>query len=308
MPEPALLRPLAVLGEVEQAIPQDLRAHLVIVGSLAAAYHLLPGHAQVGVRTKDVDCVFVPSITAAESGRAVAERLLAAGWTHRSQGAFGAPGGPETPDHRLPVVGLIPPSAPTWFLEILAEPPQDPSLTREWRRLPLSTGHFGIPIFPFMGLAVHRAHSLDSGVKLARPQMMALANLLEHREFSDAVIEGSTLLGRPARRRNKDLGRVLAIAQLSPADTLDQWATEWRDALVACFPKSWRTHAGDADAGLRRLVRSEEDLLEATEHCNTGLLARDPQSMDTLRVVGERVLELPLADLRRLAEIPATGP
>lgn len=43
-----------VLRQVAQAIPEDVRSDIIIVGSLAAAYQLLRDSDQV-VRTKDVD-------------------------------------------------------------------------------------------------------------------------------------------------------------------------------------------------------------------------------------------------------------
>jgi hypothetical protein len=48
------ITPAKVLAQVAQAIPEDLRADIIIVGSLAASYHLLKDSAQ-SVRTKDVD-------------------------------------------------------------------------------------------------------------------------------------------------------------------------------------------------------------------------------------------------------------
>jgi hypothetical protein len=48
------ITPNQVLALVADAIPEELRADIIIVGSLAASYQLLRNSAQA-VRTKDVD-------------------------------------------------------------------------------------------------------------------------------------------------------------------------------------------------------------------------------------------------------------
>lgn len=56
--------------------------------------------------TKDVDCVLSPQLSAVDKGRAVAEKLLAAGWRARTEGDFGKPGNEHTPVDQLPAVRL----------------------------------------------------------------------------------------------------------------------------------------------------------------------------------------------------------
>ena len=53
------LTPRDMLRQVAQAIPEDVRSEIIIVGSLAAAYQLLRDSGQV-VRTKDVDAMLTP--------------------------------------------------------------------------------------------------------------------------------------------------------------------------------------------------------------------------------------------------------
>ena len=99
-------------------MPASCRRNIVVIGSLAAAYHLGKDE-DVPVRTKDIDCILVPRIEAVRTGKAVADALLAAGWRRRTDGPHAAPGTALTPDADLPVVRLHPPGSTDWFIEIL---------------------------------------------------------------------------------------------------------------------------------------------------------------------------------------------
>ena len=81
--------PRNVLERVASAIPADVRPQIIIIGSLAAAYQLFPPDETFGVRTKDIDCVLSPYVTAVESGCKVTEELLASGWRPLAAGDFG---------------------------------------------------------------------------------------------------------------------------------------------------------------------------------------------------------------------------
>ena len=119
---PSEVSPRQVLADVATAVPVEVHPNNIIIGSLAAAYGIFRNDRSFGVRTKDVDCVLSPYVAAVDKGRAVAEALLAAGWTPQDDGAFAKPGNAETPDARLPAVRLYPPGRRDWFIELLTEP------------------------------------------------------------------------------------------------------------------------------------------------------------------------------------------
>jgi len=114
----SLVSPRAVLARVAGQVPAACRRNIVVIGSLAAAYHLGKDE-DVPVRTKDIDCILVPRIEAVRTGKAVADALLAAGWRRRTDGPHAAPGTALTPDADLPVVRLHPPGSTDWFIELL---------------------------------------------------------------------------------------------------------------------------------------------------------------------------------------------
>jgi len=290
--------PALVLDQVARAIPPEARGNVVVIGSLAAAYWLLADMRSIPVRTKDIDCVLSPRLAAVGKGLAVAVALHGAGWRQRIEGDFGRPGTSETPDNELPAVRLVPPGGGDWFLELLMEPVENQT-TRQWERLALPSGdHYGIPSFPFTSVAIFDARMTEFGIRCALPEMMALAGLLEHPRIKDDPIERTEI-----KRSNKDLGRVLAIAALTPSEKQEEWPGSWERALRSCLPDRWREVARGTGAGLRALLASPDDLQQAFDTSRNSLLAGNPDviSAEQLGAVGQRLLAFAIEPLEKMA-------
>lgn len=282
--------PRQIIEQVARAVPSICHENIIIIGSLAAGYQLLPRDSSFQVRTKDIDCVISPRIKAVESGRLVAEQLLLGGWHARKGGDFGKPGTASTPQDKLPAVRLYPPSGGEWFIELLTLPDFDNENGRGWTRLELSTGHYGLPSFRFLPVSTFRPVKTSSGIYCARADMMALANLLEHPSIKPERMAG-LFEGRAIRRSNKDLGRVLAIARLSDEEAIARWPAAWEEALRECLQIHWRASAMKVGSGLRALLNSRADLEEAFHTCTNGLLANQGVTLTQLQIAGQRLLQ-----------------
>ena len=116
------LSPSSVLRAITNAIPDECRGDITVIGSLAAGYHFFRNKPGMQVRTKDVDFVVSPMVKAVSLGKDIAERLLTTGCTHRVSGTFTKPGTATTPDYDLPAIRLNPPGSTGWFVEILTVP------------------------------------------------------------------------------------------------------------------------------------------------------------------------------------------
>ena len=280
--------PSLILAKVAQSVPHECLPNIIIIGALAAGYHFFGNDRDLYVRTKDIDSVLRPRNTAVKSAEAVAEKLISAGWQHKQDGNHGQPGNKDTPENELPAVRLHPPDTTDWFIELLTEPSPGDQGDRRWLRVELSTGHFGLPSFTFLRVITYKPVATPFGLFCARPEMMALANLLEHPTVRPERMSG-LIESRAIKRSNKDLGRVLALARLSE-EKVEGWADEWSDVLKEVFPDTWKSLAARAGAGLRAMLASPDDLEEAVHTCNNGLLASRPVSVEQLRIELQRLL------------------
>lgn len=295
MTEYPLVDPREVLRQVAGALPGDLRKKVIVVGSLAAGYHYFADSEREQVRTKDVDCLLSPHIRAVATGQRIAERLFQAGWMLRTEGDWNRPGGPDTPDDQLPLIRLRPAQESPWFIELLGAPAPGQRGERKFRRLVTSHGHFSICSFGYLGLVEYDPEMTEFGLRIAHPEMMALANLLHHPQIRADTMSG-LIRERRIKRSNKDLGRVLAIAYLAERENenaLRNWPERCLQALKATFPERWRKLARTADSGLVQLLRPEhhEDLEQAHHTCVNGLLAGLNPDLEELRITGERLLQ-----------------
>ena len=301
------LSPITVLRQVSAAVPASCRANIVIIGSLAAAYAFFREDESRAVRTKDVDCVLEPFSAAVSAGQNIVRELLDSGWQRRLMGDHQKPGDEHTPVGDLPAVRLYPPrvdpaSEEAWFLEFLTVPQSVEVAGKTWIRLPLREGHFGLPAFRFLSISAYDPVEIKGlGIRHARPQMMALANLLEHPRTGPEEMS-SLIGGRTLKRSNKDLGRVLAIATLYDLDDYRPWASDWKQALESTFPEHWRELALRAGSGLRELLASRDDMDEALHSCVNGLLASQPPTLEALEAAGMRVIDDAIMALEALAK------
>ncbi|MBI4702993.1 MAG: hypothetical protein HY744_17900 [Deltaproteobacteria bacterium] len=291
--------PRVVLARVATAVPAAVRERMAIVGSLAAGFQLLARDRTLTVRTKDIDCALFPRVAAVDAGKNVAEQLLAQGWRHRPDPEHRDPGSSATPTEALPVVRLHPPDSADWFVELLTVPASEKETGRRWERLELSGGHYALPSFEFLSIAVFLPTKTEFGIHCARPEMMALALLLEHPTIKPETM-GGLIESRRIKRSNKDLGRVLAIARLSSEEAILSWPSAWERGLQSCFPSRWRRLARSVGSGLRRLLESRPDLEEAHHTCVYGLLRSRPATVEELEIAGRRVLQDAVEPVERL--------
>ncbi len=281
--------PAAVLEEIAAAIPEGCHEFMIVTGSLAVGYRYFKDRPEMAVRTKDADCLISPRIRAVEKSAAIVERLLEAGWVYHATEDWPKPGRKGAPLEKLPVPRLHRPDAHGWFLELLTVPEQSEDRSRSFLRVPIADYDYAIPSFGFLSLHDYHPDATSFRIFVARPEMMALANLLEHPE-----IRPETMSGWPdMKRSNKDLGRVVAIAWLAmneDPDALRAWPGLWASALRDRFPTEHRDLARSAGRGLRQLLARPADLEQAYDTCVTGLLALSQPSPEEFAIAAKRLI------------------
>lgn len=306
-----LTSPHRTLRQLAAALPEDVRGDLIIVGSLAAAVRFFPEDDNEPVRTKDIDCLLSPHLRAQASGRQTTETLLGKKWRIRPGSEWSQPGDADTPVNQLPVVRLVPPEEEPpadegpWFLELLSSPDENQQEGRQFQRLETKVGHFALCSFRFLALAEIEPILTDSGLKVARPEMMALSNLLHHPQLGSETMSG-LIEGRRIKRSSKDLGRVLALSFLANReneDALGSWAENWASALRVRFPQESERWLSNIGRGLEQLLQRQHsaDLEEAHHTCISGLLARYRPSLSTFHALGRRVMGELIEPARRMA-------
>lgn len=292
------INPQEVLGQVAEAVPNECKENIVVIGSLAAAYAYFGNDKNLAVRTKDVDCLLKPYTVAAEKGEAITRQLRNVGWQPTRMGNHHIPGTAETPDNELPAIRLYPPGIDpaeknAWFIELLVEPESTKDKGKKWSRIIVDDDHFGLPAFRFLSIVAYVPEKIDHlGIYYARPEMMVLANLLEHPEIKPDIMS-TQIENRDIKRSNKDLGRVLAIGYLAQKDGLKdfrRWSIDWEFALKNRFRDEWESLVKNVGLGLRALLLSKVDMNEAHHTCVYGLLSSFGVGEAELREVGERIL------------------
>ena len=279
------LDPEPLFQRLMDELPDELHTHVFVVGSLAVAYHFRVELQRQGVNTKDADLVVHPAGDTI-SCAGMAEHLLARGW--RPHPECCAAMSPEPADE-LRAIRLYPPDSTDYFVEFLNLPELGQREIKRWVPVEVAGGWYGLPTFRFQGLSAHGRLRSEQGLEYASPAMMAPPNLLSHPSIRPERVS-QPIGGRPILRSAKDLGRVLAIAQLSSREGVEEWLDPWLHGLKACFPDAWRELAPSAGSGLRELLGRKEILREALHTCEIGLLRGRGVTLENLAAVGEQVV------------------
>ncbi len=278
------INPAEIFERVARTLPTDLHRNVLVVGSLAAAYHHRERLGAPAVNTKDADVVVHPAGAISECVE-VARRLIDSGWK-RTDKCFAQPS--AEPRNELRAIRLEPPEHTDFFVELLGLPEPGEREAKIWTPCRLDDGWYGIPSFRFMRLLVENRRDTSLGIQYASPELMALANLLAHpRLGTDTMSE--PIGGRTILRSAKDLGRVLALARLDP-NGVEDWLTPWEHALRTHFEREAAELAQRVGDGLAELLKDQGALEQALHTTNFGLLGGLNVTAAQLRIEGERLL------------------
>lgn len=256
MTSSSILDAEVLIQRIAERIPLLIHPHVVVIGSIACAWAFRDVSQTAAVATKDIDILLRPSVDAVTNAMALGERLLDEGWRPMFPNDM-AHGSEQTPTDELPALRLSPADGTGWFLELLAEPPEDQSDRKHWRRLVTVHGHFGLPSFRYMRVATHDAELTTFGLRVARPAQMALAHLLEHADPDKTEVRA---LGLP--RYMKDVGRAVALWWLAQEQSVlaaENWAMAWRNALDDLYPAERNIRLINAKRGLMSVESSLVD-------------------------------------------------
>ena len=289
------LDPGAIVSRLQSVIPREFHKDLVVVGSVAAACHFAGKLAGNPINTKDADVVVEPSGNA-RACRELTQELLGRGWEHRREEGF-SPQLSRKSKLKKPYIKLKLPGGGGFFLEFLGIPRKDERAVKREIEIKLPDGWYAVPVFRFMRLLTTAPLTSASGLKVAAPWMMALANLLSHPSI------GTTTMSYDNRLRSaKDLGRVLAITQLSERSEIETWPAHWVKGLKACFPASWRRLAREVDGGLAGLFESERAMKDAiATAAGLGLLRGRNVTEESLRATAQQLQALAIEPLKEEA-------
>ncbi len=279
------LDPRMLFEMIAHDLPDELRPHVLVVGSLAAAYHFRDAIHRDGIATKDADCVIHPAGALTEC-QAIATQLLSDGWRRRDDCS---PRERPEPDTELRAIRLNPPSTEAYFIELLAFPDVGQKEAVRWIPFQLSDGWYCLPSFRYLGLTGRDWKQAENGLHYAAPEMLALANLLAHPKIGTKKMS-SPIGNRTILRSAKDLGRVLALAWLTSRRGTEAWVQSWGEALRERFPEESSRLSLSAGDGLRALLEDDLALDEAHYAVDVGLLAGKGVTMENLRATGQQFL------------------
>src|SRR5437660_277418 len=145
------LDPTILFDLIHFHIPAELHPNVLIVGSLAAAYHHRRELADDKINTKDVDVVIQPA-GARDECRNIAEILMAAGWRKVTSPdrCECSPRPSPDPVRELRMIRLHPPLTDVYFIELLAIPPVGQQEQVRWTPIKLTDGWYCLPSHRFL--------------------------------------------------------------------------------------------------------------------------------------------------------------